>query len=241
MIFALLDKLSIDSSFTDNIKESSYVEKMKLTNQTDNINHIKYSTFVPFIISIYDPLYEHIENNEKKMYMKQKITEICSEIEEKSDVKYHNYYFNEKLMKPSVIQFGLQVSNQDYISSIYYLNEYYRKHFVIVYKNIAYETCIKNYPKEYLNYQDGNIRITEGEFEKGDINELFDTINFSLTNDIKKEMKSVYKMPLNPISKYKIEELKVLAEECNISLKDGTKNKVKAVLYSEINDYKLNN
>ena len=192
MKFDLLDKLSIDSSFTDNIKESSYVEKMKQinplqpdtayqthkghTNHTNHIKHtkhIKYSNFAPFIISIYDPLYEHIENNEKKIYMKKKVTEICSEIEEKSDVKYHNYHFNEKIMKPSVIQFGLQVPDKDYISSIYYLNEYYRKHFVIVYKNIAYETCIKNYPKEYLNYKDGcYIMITEGDYVKGDINDL---------------------------------------------------------------------
>ena len=45
---------------------------------------------------------------------------------------------------------------------------------------------------------------------------------------------------LESISKYKIEDLRELAEECNISLKDGSKNKVKSVLYDEINLYKLN-
>ncbi len=240
MIFDLLDKLNIDSSFTDNINESKYIEKFKQTNQINLTNHVKFSNFAPFIISIYDPLYEHIEDNEKKMYMKKKIPEICSEIEEKSDIKYNNYKFNEKLMKPSLIQFGLQVweGDKNYISSICYLNEYYGQHFVIVYENIAYETCIKNYPKVYLNYKN-HIQIIQGDFLLGNLDDLFNKI--SLENDIKKEIKSVYKMPLNPISKYKIEELKVLAKECNISLKDGTKNKVKAVLYDEINNYKLNN
>ena len=34
------------------------------------------------------------KNNEKKMYMKKLIIEICSEIEEKGDSKYYNYKFN---------------------------------------------------------------------------------------------------------------------------------------------------
>ena len=93
MIFDLLDKLNIDSSFTDNINESKYIEKFKQTNQINLTNHVKFSNFVPFIISIYDPLYEHIEDNEKTLYMKKKIPEICSEIEEKSDIKYHSKMF----------------------------------------------------------------------------------------------------------------------------------------------------
>ena len=53
-------------------------------------------------------------------------------------------------------------------------------------------------------------------------------------------MKNVYELFLNPISKYKLDDLKELAKECNILLKDGSKNKTKQVLYNEINLYKLN-
>ena len=46
-------------------------------------------------------------------------------------------------------------------------------------------------------------------------------------------------MPLESITKYKIDELKKIAIEFKIPLKDGTKNKVKQVLYDEINLFKL--
>ena len=46
-------------------------------------------------------------------------------------------------------------------------------------------------------------------------------------------------MPLEPITKYKIDELKKIATEYKIPLKDGTKSKVKQVLYDEINLLKL--
>ena len=73
------------------------------------------------IISEYDPLYLNIPENEKKLYMKKLIIKICSEIEEKSNNNYHNYQFNEKLMKSSIIQYCLQDYKNNYISSIYYL------------------------------------------------------------------------------------------------------------------------
>ena len=47
-------------------------------------------------------------------------------------------------------------------------------------------------------------------------------------------------MPLEPITKYKIDELKQLAINYKIPLKDGIKNKVKQVLYDEINLFLIN-
>jgi len=49
-----------------------------------------------------------------------------------------------------------------------------------------------------------------------------------------------YQMKLNPISKYKLDDLKILAKECNLLVKNGSKNKTKQVLYDEINSYHLN-
>ena len=145
-----------------------------------------------------------------------------------------------ELMKISIIQYGLQRSEykKNYISSLYYLNEYYKRNFILVSDFNYYETCIKNYPKDYIickknNYSFQSCDITT--LKKTDINSL----SF-IENDIQTKQKNIYKTFLNPISKYKMEELKNIANEYNISLKDGLKNKIKAVLYDEINLFKLN-
>ena len=266
MIFDLLKDLNQDCSFTEKINESPYIQvvnnltesqpaqpaqpaqqqqqqqQQQQTHPVQRPNN-SYHNFVSCIISEYDPMYQTLSENEKKLYLKQKITGICSEIEEKSDTCYHNYCFNEKIMKLSIIQHSLQLWEKkgNYISSIYYLNEYYKKHFVITHQNIAYETTVKNFPKVYLSIHGNRIKmIDDNNFQKGNLNDLFDKIQ--LQNDIKKDMKSVYKMFLDPISKCKVDDLKKIALECNLSLKDVAlgKNKVKSQLYDEINLYKLN-
>ena len=260
MIFDLLKDLNQDCSFTEKINESSYIQVVNNLGESQPTQPAQqqqhqphpvqrpinsYHNFVSCIISEYDPMYQTLSENEKKLYLKQKITEICSEIEEKSDTCYHNYCFNEKIMKLSIIQHSLQLWEKkgNYISSIYYLNEYYKKHFVITHQNIAYETTAKNFPKVYLSIHGNGNRIKmidDNNFLKGNLNDLFDKIQ--LQNDIKKDMKSVYKMSLDPISKCKMDDLKKIALECNLSLKDVAlgKNKVKSQLYDEINLYKLN-
>ena len=98
MIFDLLKDFNMDDSFTEKINESLYIEK--INNQSINnqsIGNKYYLNFVSCIISEYDTLYSTIPENEKTMYMKKRIMEICSEMEEKSDLKYHNYQFNELL------------------------------------------------------------------------------------------------------------------------------------------------
>jgi hypothetical protein len=262
MIFDLLNDLNQDCSFVEKINESDYVESITTSNDTTTTTTTTtattatattattpsskfYHNLVTCIISEFDPMFQTLNESEQKTYLSQKIMEICSKIDE-SDNFYHDYGFNEKIMKSHLIQMGLQMGLQthekkmNHISSVYYLNEFYKKHFVITHQNIAYETTLKNYPKIYLSIQ-GRVKIIdEKEFNKGNLNDLFDKIN--LQNDIKKEMKSVYKMFLDPISKYKIDDLKEIAQDCNLSLKDAllNKNKVKGQLYEEINLYKLN-
>ena len=59
------------------------------------------------------------------------------------------------------IQHALQLwRKENNISSIYYLSDYFKKHFVIVHGGCAYETTIKSYPKVYLEYNNG-ISITD--------------------------------------------------------------------------------
>ena len=119
-------------------------------------------------------------------------------------------------MKPLIVQYGLQMweKNINYISSIYFLNEYYQKHFVIVYNDKLYSTSLKNYPLVYLIYNENkDIKLTESYESKlknfNDINELFD-LNI-IMNDTKKNLKYNYNIDLKVISKYKMTELKELA------------------------------
>lgn len=241
MIFDLLKDFNTDCNFTDKINESVYTQNIS---NTENINTLTennnkfYNTFKECILSEFDPLYSSLPHNEKSMYMKKLIIELCTEIDENSQ-KYENYNFNNRYIKKSLIQYSLQ-NKDDFISSIYYLNDYYKKHFVIIYENKLYKTCIKNYPIVYLTYNNHKITISESTniniYE--DINKLFSLIN--IKDDVKKPLINIYKMPLNPISSYKMDELKQIATEYKISLKNGIKNKVKKDLYEEINLYKLN-
>lgn len=243
MIFDLLKELNTECNFTDKINESVYIQNTQNISNIDNpqkennISNI-YNSFKECILSEFDPLYLSLPHNEKSMYMNKLIIELCSEIDENTQ-KYENYNFNNRYIKKSLIQYSLQ-NKDDFISSIYYLNDYYKKHFVIIYENKLYKTCIKNYPIVYLTYNNHKITIIESTDNNiyEDINKLFSLI--SLKDDVKKPLINIYKMSLNPIGSYKMDELKQMATEYKISLKNGTKNKVKKDLYEEINLYKLN-
>ena len=236
MIFDLLKDLNQDCNFTENIKESDYVQGN--AQNTQIANRKKYKSFVECILCEFDPLYS--KDIDKQYYLNSKTAEMCSHIEEKSDTFYDNYNFNPKVMKVRMIQQGLQLwQKENNISSIYYLNDYFKKHFVILHEGYAYMTCIKSYPKVYLEFNNGIRIIEEKEYKNKDLSELFEKSR--LKNDMKRDLKSVYKNYLEPIGKYKIDDLKKIALECNISLKDSNgKNKTKAVLYDSINLMKLN-
>ena len=247
MIFDLLKDYNEDFNFSDKITESKYVEKVSQGNVSQgnvsqgNVSQENvYSTFLKCIICEFDPVFSSLNEGEKKHYLSQKIMEICSYMDEKD--KYFKDYNFHKSIKSHKIQQGLQLYEKriNHLSSLYYLNEYYKKHFVIVYKKIAYPTCIKNYPKIYLQFQ-GKIRILNDipdNYPVANIKELIDQIG--LVDDIKRDIKGIYNLHLEAISKYKLEDLKKIAEECNISLNNNTKNKTKSVLYDEINMYYIN-
>ena len=239
MIFDLLKDLNQDCNFTENIQESKYVQGENAITEVSN-NVKKYKTFAECILCEFDPIYSLENLDSANVYLNSKVLEICSQIEEKRDTCYDNFSFNPKVMNIQKIQHGLQLwRKENNISSIYYLNDYFKRHFVIVYEGYAYMTCIKSYPKVYLEFNNGVRIIEEKEYDKKDLNELFEKIR--LKNDIKRDIKNIYKNYLEAIGKYKIDELKKIAEECNISLKDNKgKNKTKAVLYDSINLYKLN-
>lgn len=247
MISDLLKDLNVDCNFTNDIKESKYIEGSKNKNENNiSINtstkQDNYPTFIKCIISEFDPIYSSLSEEEKKLYFSKKIIEICSEIDE-CDECFKNYNFH-KSLKSHNIQQGLQLYEKriNHISSLYYLNEYYKRHFVIVHENIAYPTCIKNYPKIYLRFDNYKVKvkvINTYDFPEMNIKNLFE--KSKIVDDVKRDIKGIYNTYLEAISKYKLDDLKKIALECNISLKDSSgKNKTKSILYDEINLYKLN-
>jgi hypothetical protein len=244
MISDLLKDLNVDCNFTNDIKESKYVEGSKNDNSMNTSTNINtkqtyYPTFIKCIISEFDPIYGSLSEEEKKLYFSKKIIEICSEIDEK-DEYFKNYNFH-KSLKSHKVQQGLQLHDKriNHISSVYYLNEYYKRHFVIVYENIAYPTCIKNYPKIYLSINNHKVKVINScDFPEMNLKTLFEKTK--IIDDVKRDIKGIYNLHLEAIGKYKLDDLKKIALECNISLKDGQKNKTKSVLYDSINLYKLN-
>ena len=255
MIFDLLNDLNQDCNFTDKIKESKYIEghgaiTADTSNTTNdqvittppNNNHIAkqfyYPTFIKCIVSEFDPMYSSLDDQEKKLYLSKKIMDICSKIDE-DDNSFKNYQFH-KTMKSHSVQQGLQLFDKriNHVSSIYYLNEFYKRHFVIVHQNVAYHTCIKNYPKIYLSFENHKIKVVnDKEYPEMNLKILFEKTK--LIDDVKRDIKGIYNLHLDAIGKYKIDDLKKIAIECNIDLKNNGKGKNKSILYDEINMYKL--
>jgi len=249
MIFDLLNDLNKDCNFTNDIHESEYIEgnnkksnleKGKNEKNEKNEKNSFYPNFIKCILSEFDPLCSTINEKEKKMYISQKIMEICSFIDEK-DEYFKNYNFH-KSLKSRTIQQGLQLhdKNINHISSLYYLNEFYKRHFVIVHENIAYPTCIKNYPKIYLSINNHKVKVLNGgDYPQMNLKNLFE--KSKIVDNVKRDIKGIYNLHLEAISKYKLDDLKKIALECKIDLKNSGKNKIKSILYDEINLYKLNN
>lgn len=247
MISDLLKDLNVDCNFTNDIQESNYVEgskndtSMNTNTAITSSKQTYYPTFIKCIISEFDPIYGSLSEEEKKLYFSKKIMEICSEIDE-CDECFKNYKFH-KSLKSHKVQQGLQLHDKriNHISSVYYLNEYYKRHFVIVYENIAYTTCIKNFPKIYLNTDNHKIKVMNGgDFPEMNIRALFE--KSKIVDDVKRDIKGIYNLHLEAIGKYKLDDLKKIAIECNIDLRDSKgKNKTKNVLYDSVNLYKLNN
>jgi len=239
-ILGVLKTYNQECSHAERIKESVYVETpmedpkkshLKKTHMEKKIR-MRSVSLVQCIVSQYDPLYQTIPISERRMYLKQRIMEIGSQIEEKPHEFYDNFQFDPKTMKPKLIQLSLQMSleGKNTRAGLVYLNELYKRNFTLVEGNLYYPTCPKAYPVETIVCDNKSYRIQEidlSSYEKGHLD------NIPLLNDLGK--KDIYPCPLMPISKYRSEELKIMCGTEGISLKTDTgKMKVKKVLYNEL-------
>lgn len=240
--------ISNEGVFCAKIKESSYVQSIEDKQEESNDFHvvshsnIRYRCLVDIIIGLQDSMYKIIPQNERVDYLRKQTSEIASFLEEHK-LDYEKFNFNKKIMKSSIIQLGFQIKKHDYLSSVYFLNEYYKKHHILVddIKKICYHSSVKGYEPVYL-YKSGDEWFMKN--DNVDEYTLSSIIDYSdIINDIScKDNMMIYNLYLGSLSKYKLNELQVIAQELKIPIIKGNgKPKVKGDLYKEINLMNLTN
>jgi hypothetical protein len=231
-----------DCRFTDSVNESNYIEQVNQIVDNLNKSHTNlkksYTNFIFCILDNYDIILSNTPDNEKYHILNQKVINILSEIE--NDTFHNQFNYNEKVMKRRLVQNGLQLSlkRSNMISSIYYLNDLYKTHFVLVDANKKeyYETTPKNYPKVYLTMNNKKYSLSDTCNTDFFVSSALNSLTL-FTIDVKP---TIYKTYLESISKYKVGELKDIATNLEINLINQGKTKTKQVLYDEINLYNLN-
>lgn len=213
----------LNNQYSKKIKTIKYTEGEKVIIEKEGVKDI-----CELIIGNNELEYNNIEKSHRNSFIVNKKLELAGEI--KKDERYS------KKFSSKLIQNGLQEIN--YLSSILYLNEIYKIHCVIYNSNTKkyYHTSYRNYPKVVCLYKNNTWFIDdtlEVPIESSDVQELSTII--TLDSDV-----MIFKTFLNPISKYKINELEDKCRERNIKLlKSNGKKKLKKELYDEINLYEI--
>jgi len=218
------------NSFTRSIRDSRYIEGNAPIKQV-----IKGSSDISeIIVGSHEIEYSVLESEQKSQFVMKKKLEIASNIT--LGDKYH------KKFSRTLLQTGFQQEN--HFSTIQYLNEHYHIHCIIYNQDTQkyYKTClnisdktpfyIKYHKNMWFGYQVDSEPVLN---EYGDYNDL-QTI---LTMDISPLM--VYKPYLQSISKYKVSDLEVFANDMKIPRMIHEKKKTKQQLFDDINLKHINN
>jgi hypothetical protein len=229
----LLSKFMNNTSYCDRIKSSSYEQSVNKDVQQSSSN--KFPTVIELFFSVFDPHYIIIEPNAKELYVKQRIMDIATKLDEDKSKTYDRFNYL-KLMNTTLIQQGLQSMKS--VSSLLYLSDYYS-----VSTNIYVETGLVKVRTSDKVRKEFNITFKNHTWSELSViptysDGTFDNLAKCLVMDVK--TKDIYKKYLNPISKYKSPELIEIAKEMNLPLDNNGKKKVKKELYDDINLYQLN-
>lgn len=223
-----LSNTNKDCEFTKKINKSKYCESNSITEMK------KYNNFLYCIIDNFNLVLSN--SNDKKLEFNKIVTDICSKLDEETNLYYDKFNYSSRFSIKK-IQHSLQscLRDEKFISSIYYLNDFYSNHIVIVdIKNKTYyETSFKNYPKKYL-FCDGNTFSFD---DKLDSKYTETKENIVFDDDFSK---NIYNNYLKAIGNYKLEDLKNICNSLNISYMDGNKVMKKKNIYDMINLHKLN-
>jgi hypothetical protein len=217
--------------FTDTINTSKYIQTTIELN-----NSIKFPSLIELFFYYYDHHFQLIDTKDKDLYIKQRLMELATDIDENKQDSYKKYNYN-KYMNISTIQQGLQMMNT--VSSMLYLSDLYNINTVIYLEGTSYKILTSDKTRKPLHI----MYTCDGKWCKlDDIPDYsvsdFCELGVCLQLDVK--TKDIYNRYLNPIGKYKLPELIKLANERGISTDINGKKKVKKVLYDEINLYELN-
>ena len=141
-------------------------------------------------------------------------------------------------MNSTLIQQGLQTMKS--ASALLYLGDYYdvTVNVFIESSMLKVVTCAKDRNEYNIIYTvDGKwkeLNEVDTGFQEGQ----FEDLGTCLTLDV--NTREIYKKYLQPMGKYKVQELNDLAKSMNISLDKDGKKKIKKQLYDDINSYQLN-
>ena len=215
----------VNNQYSRKIRKTKYTEGEKVLIEVDGAKDI-----CELIIGNNEIEYSNIEKSHRNSFIVNKKLEIAGDIQK-----------NEKYSKKfsiKLIQNGLQELN--HLSSILYLNEFYKIHCIIYNSNTKkfYHTSFKDYPKVILIYKNNTWFLDEEDIVPGEPSDINDISNIiTIDSDI-----AIFKTYLGPISKYKMNDLESLCEKMDISLKKSNgKKKLKKEIYDEINLYTLIN
>tara|TARA_Y100001958_G_C21108075_1_gene455916 strand:- start:120 stop:821 length:702 start_codon:yes stop_codon:yes gene_type:complete len=220
-----------DYNFTSKINSNDYIEKIR----ENKIN--KYSNFIFCLLDNYDLILSNTLVKDKNIIFHKRISDILSQIDDENLCE--KYKYNSKKFKSNLIQKNILSCSKDknilLLSCIYFFNDYYKTHFKIVNKknSTIINTCIKDYPIVYI-YFDNNFYLDKN---NNNNNESFSILSDDSFFTIDIPFKNVYKLYLESISKYKIDELKTIAKNNNIPLSIKMK---KQDIYDKINIHMLN-
>ena len=227
----LLSKLSSTKTYCENIKESSYVQRVN-----DIVKTKVYQDINNLFVDKFDPTCNILDEKDKDVYYIQRLLEIATDIDEKNDTNYLNYKYSSKVLKSSLIQSGLQTPNT--LSSVIYLGDFYKVTPVIYIDSIKSKIVISQKTRNNIHilYKDGTFTELDEplEYKLG----TYDDLKHALILNVKKL--DVYELDLQPIGKYKVTELVELANKINLPIEENGKKKVKKQLYDELYLYYLN-
>ena len=209
---------------------NNYSKKIKECKFTEGSSVVKvekgYKDICELFFKNYSAEYQILQtNDDKENFIYQKKLDFA----DLNDFDKSKYIpkFSKKL-----ISSGLQELNS--LSSIQYLNLYFGCNLIICNSstNRYYRTGIRDDNVMMCEYRNNSWFSKEATLQDVVFSDMTD-LESILNLDINTIM--IYKSSFKPIGTYKMDELKKMACELNISLKENGKNKLKKELYDEIN------
>jgi len=229
-----------ESKHTDLIRESSFTQcPTKSGGKTQSTtNHISASnkdiyhspSLLKVILIALDPYCVNL-SSDQSISLEKEAMRVASSVDAFPKSIFH------KSMSAKKIQTAFQESlrNRNHLSFLYYLNEYYKRSFILIVGDRYWRTLWKKneYPEETIRFMNGSWTLQDIDISDKKEVSMLDLDDLPLIQDIKG---IPYQTSYKAIGNYKIESLKDLCSDKNISLviKDTSKKKRKEQLYHEL-------